>query len=484
MNLRSIGYWGIVGCLLLALNLYSPGEPTGLERLLAGSIILIAAAVNRWGFRSSDIAFMPIFAFGFAIYYAVPIFILVRQATFLSLPMDLMADSINKTLLLCLAGLSLTIIGFYGPWRHAIARIVPTFELDWPDEGAVVVASSLIGVISLVALWVTFRTGLPEAIREPFKVCAETYFLALIALFVLQLKGRLGWMGIALLWGILIPTRVLLGVTQGYFAYGITVGLALCMTYATVRRRIPWGLVILGLVGFLLLQPVKANFRKQVWVNGATNMDQPESEKVEAMIGSFQQGLSAFDALGLETTVSVATERLAQIVTFVWVVVLTPDAVAYWEGESYEPIFWKFVPRAFYPDKPDEVSGGTFGHRYGFVEPFDYTTSINLPQIVEFYINFGIPGVLLGSLLLGVFYRVVHSMFVHPAARFGAVVAVLFIMTKYLAFEINLSLVVAPLHEHLLSVAFMYYAVRFVSALRSESMYRHVHARPAFPEGI
>src|SRR5262249_12283422 len=61
---------------------------------------------------------------------------------------------------------------------------------------------------------------------------------------------------------------------------------------------------------------------------------------------------------------------------------------------------WALIPRAVWPDKPwigggrDVVSDFT-----GITVPFG--TSVGAGQVLEFYVNFGIPGVLLGFLGLG-----------------------------------------------------------------------------------
>jgi hypothetical protein len=256
----------------------------------------------------------------------------------------------------------------------------------------------------------------------------------------------------------------------------------LAITYATLRRRIPWIFLIVGFAGFTIMQPVKANFRKMVWVEGATNKDQSESEKIEAMELAFSNGMTLAEQMGPEKIISIATERLAQIVLFAQIVEYTPHSVPYWKGESYSPLLWKLVPTAVYPTKANEVWGQIFGHRYNLLNPRDYTTSINLPQLVEFYANFGPIGVLVGSLLLGAFYRAIHDMFVHRDLGLGGLVAVLFIMTNFLEFESNFSLIVGFLYEQLLSVAVMYWSViifrRMILGVK-----RARSARPAYVAG-
>jgi len=70
----------------------------------------------------------------------------------------------------------------------------------------------------------------------------------------------------------------------------------------------------------------------------------------------------------------------------------TPSIIPYWKGESYIPIFTKFIPRFLWPDKPQENMGQEFGHRYGILAWDNLTTSMNTPIVAEAYMNFGILG--------------------------------------------------------------------------------------------
>lgn len=79
----------------------------------------------------------------------------------------------------------------------------------------------------------------------------------------------------------------------------------------------------------------------------------------------------------------------------------TPARVPFFAGETLRPLLYVAVPRILWPDKPREDIGNRIGHAYRVLLPDDRATSINLPWIVEFYINFGVKGVVLGLGLAG-----------------------------------------------------------------------------------
>jgi hypothetical protein len=89
----------------------------------------------------------------------------------------------------------------------------------------------------------------------------------------------------------------------------------------------------------------------------------------------------------------------------------TPYIIPYWNGESYLPIFTKFIPRFFWPDKPKENMGQEFGHRYGILAWDNLTTSMNTPIVAEAYMNFGMIG----------FYFVFFFMAIVIASTYNAI---------------------------------------------------------------
>ena len=408
---------------------------------------------------------MPIFVVVYTVYYGLPIFILTPTGLQENFQMPLFEVDIDKCLLLAIAGLVAIILGFYCAGRRRRSSLL-SLELIWEDTRAIEIVSCVVGLLSLPAFWVSGTGLLPSALRQPIALVGDLYYMSVIALFILQLEHRSHLLCRLLLWGVLLPARAAIGILLGRFGFAVLVALVLWLVYTTLRRRTPWLLIVAGFALFCLLQPAKTAFRGMVYSNGVNNIDQPSSEKLEAFTISAELAWNLFKERGAEDVISLATERLAQLIVFVQVAQLTPSTVAYWQGDSYYSLLLKVVPRFIYPAKPEDQIGNDFGHQYSFIARTDYTTSISLPQLVEFYGNFGPIGVVIGSLLVGAFYRVLHDVFFHSCAGFGALVGGLFLLNQWLNFEDNLSLVLGGVFGSLLSIFAFHRAVLAVSAFR------------------
>jgi hypothetical protein len=95
----------------------------------------------------------------------------------------------------------------------------------------------------------------------------------------------------------------------------------------------------------------------------------------------------------------------------------TPEPIPYWGGETYAYFLASLVPRALWPEKPGAAFGNDFGHRYDILASGVYDTSINLPWMVEFYVNFGPWAMLAGMALVGLALRVLVQKLNNPAAN-------------------------------------------------------------------
>jgi len=149
--------------------------------------------------------------------------------------------------------------------------------------------------------------------------------------------------------------------------------------------------------------------------------------------------------------------RVAHLDALSRIIELTPSSVPYWNGETYLPLFTKFIPRFLWPEKPEERLGQEFGHRYGILDQTDSVTSVNLPWISEMYANFGPTGVILGMALVGVLLRYLEMKFNRKRMNILQAVFGLTVMLPLFYQESNLSLMVGGI---LLQVIVFYWLFR------------------------
>lgn len=110
-----------------------------------------------------------------------------------------------------------------------------------------------------------------------------------------------------------------------------------------------------------------------------------------------------------------AAHRIDMLLPLAWIITRTPEDIPYLRGETYYPFLFKLFPRFVFPDKPGDMED--FGQRYGFLPKWNDVNAFRPHQISEFYANFGVWGVVLGTFALGLLYRVIYVVFFHPAAE-------------------------------------------------------------------
>ncbi|HEV2169640.1 MAG TPA: hypothetical protein VGR40_01765, partial [Candidatus Binatus sp.] len=368
---------------LIALNLCAPGAPTLLERMLA-SAILASVALPVWLWMSGadrTIPFMPFLSLVFAYYFALPVFLLRKFAVGLFKP-PIPDHYITLALGYSLVGLYCIFAGYYGPAKLLFAPILPRLNLQWRDTRVVKLVALILGFGGLVAASSHVAALMPESLEQIGVFAADLSMIGICTLVALHLAGKLDWMTAATVWGFLIPIRIAVGLGTGSAASGLIVGVAVAMMFASVRRAIPWKMMALGTVALFILRPAEAPYRMATWGGRLSDAGIVEKTRV---FGDIVYRITLGGAVPTQTLIDFASMRLAQFTVFGEVIADTPAMVPFWNGESYYPILFKPIPRFIMPDKPEELSGSWFGHRYGIILPSNVTTSINLPQVVELY---------------------------------------------------------------------------------------------------
>ncbi len=428
-----------LGFFILALNLYAPAGPTPIQRLLASlTIVLASVPVLLWlSGRDRGIPFMPFFAAIYAVYYALSIFLINEYTHAVHKEIPLSDSSIEKALMLAFLGLGFVFIGYYGFHQRAIARIVPSFNMQWKSYGKVRQLSVIFGIIGLSVYYMKILIPIAVNIRQIVDYATDLVVISILILFVLQLTGRLGILGMGFLWVFLVPCRVLLGLGTGATFQGMQILLLLIFVYATLKHLMPWKAMLAGFVMLIILRAGMGEFRDQSWGVGGTRVMSP-TENVALFLKVAKDSLTG-ESQSYSDAKEFSLRRANSLLIFAEIVEATPARVPFWRGETYYPLLFKPIPRLLYPGKPIEMTGQTFGHRYGFLGKSDLMTSVNLPQLVELYVNFGKVGVILGAFIIGTLYRVVQHLFIHCKMGIGAVVGCIYISNILLVMETGTS---------------------------------------------
>ncbi len=229
-------------------------------------------------------------------------------------------------------------------------------------------------------------------------------YIAYGTFYIMWSRGKLPIYQALTLLLVFVPLEIIKRFSSGLLAELMILGLYIILIIWYERKRIPVIFITITMLMYLAFNPVKSEYRQLTWNDRSAPMN--PIDKVSLFINlavKHYQGANTSVKTSENSTANPAIERSAQILLFSDVMEKTPKLVPYWNGETYLPLFTSFIPRALWSDKPIEMVGNQFGHRYHYLDYNDKITSINLPWIVEMYANFGILGVLIGMPLVGVF---------------------------------------------------------------------------------
>ncbi|HTT74467.1 MAG TPA: hypothetical protein VMF50_00630 [Candidatus Binataceae bacterium] len=442
---RRFGFaFGLAG-LVLALNLFGSANLSLNERLLASLIIIVCALPSWLWLAGNDLAlpFMPFMGMVFTVYYAAPLFLLRDYTTVWSrspLPHTFVARSLE----LVLTGLLCIYAGYYGPVAVLLSTLIARRQMAWRRIGNVKFNGLLFGTAGLLLFTGERALSLPLSFVQLLSFASDLCLLGACILFALQLTNGIGFACGFFLWGVLVPVRLWLGLGTGLTSEGLIIALLLIFTYASVRHRLPWLIIIIGGLSFCVIRPAEQSFRGLTWRGGMME-NATVADKSVLLAGMIRETLSE-SIYGLDGTaddmVQFSMRRLGtDTLTLADVLHDTPRIVPYWNGATYYPLLFKPLPRILFPDKPEEVTGQAFGHRYGLLNQSNFETSYNLPQLIEGYVNFGLPGVVLSMLLFGILYRLVQLTFIHENMGFGSLISGIYLSVKLLQIESATSLV-------------------------------------------
>lgn len=291
---------------------------------------------------------------------------------------------------------------FLAPWMVRVVK--PGWLREIPQRPALRLPTRLLQIGLFFFLVVT---PLSRVIPGLQAISAAGLYLFVVALCLTcwqawqqrDGKGFMLWLAVACS----LPLVTI--VTIGFISYGAAATLVVLIFVSSFYRP-RWQaitaaclVVVLGLSIYVTYMRDRGEIRRIVW--GGESF----SSRYEIMLATFRN----FEAIDLRNQ-----DHLELIDTRINQNGIVGQAVEYIgnqratfaQGKTMVAAMVAPIPRLLWPDKPVFAGSGNLVSDYTG-QKFAEGTSVGVGQVLEFYLNFGYPGTILGFLMLGAILRVV-----------------------------------------------------------------------------
>ena len=358
-------------------------------------------------------------------------------------------DTRGPAVALATLALGLIYVGYYAPWWRRAVRRMPRVSLALPTRAPWMVLGLIyfVGVIArgvlLLDRGATFASlDLPDRLSDDFNLLLQlgsfSQFAVLLAGVYAFRPGRQRWVVVAAVLAVIAPIEAVFTVAFGakhVFAY-LVVGLAGLYHYR-VRRLGGFRFVLVAAAVVVVMFGAVTIYRDRIYkgvLERPTDLAGLATAPVALGGELVAAGPGEFLHAALRTLVNRHTsgETVASILAYGDSVDLEVTGA----DLALIPAF-AFVPRAIWPDKPapfsPQVSSafrGVEGNR----------TSFGITHTGDLYLRHGLVGVVIGSLALGLFYRLLYGWLVdRPGAT--AVGAVLYLALFWRIIFVNAEII-------------------------------------------
>jgi len=412
--------------------------------------------------------FMSLLSVVFILYYVIPALVIFIPA---EIPVDaaglgmsaLIDPDVIDGQVVVLVGLVTLLVTYALPLGRTIGSRLPVPEYDWPPRVALIIGTAMVGfgwsitagrVIGFIPR--ELGTGVIGTLAG-----AEIYANVLLTYVALRYRMRFAILVIVL--------NCLFGGTVGLITSGkerALIGPAMVvLTWILMTRKIRARWVLGGILAVALIYPA-SQFIRTARGNGiplAQLLGRPLNTL--GMVSSFVADTPPSEYLlqGLGSTAA-RTDGLG--VTSV-LVRDTPGLAEFQHGRTLVLFFVAFVPRALWPEKPMIQLGKWVASTYGAGKSIEEASYIAPTQIGEWYINFGVFGVMLGMFLIGIIVRITQeSLLQGPGTAPSMLMASVFLYLLTRKFQASVAGAYSEIVFTIAPILLTHYAFRFLGIAR------------------
>ena len=381
--------------MLGALPVYTPTQ-----RALAWVVFVLGTVPAVLAYkRRSGVPLLELVGAQYAVLFGLPVFSESQLFTIagFSIPSE-------SAITLTIACAALALGAIYA--GYALARRFVHVKVDaliYESSTQRLFAFSVCSVVGSLVIAV-LGVDVPDSFAQPLTVIvSQDLGLALLA--CLYHAGRLSpWqrhVAVAL-----VSVAAIVGFAGGMMQSALQpVAIWILCAWILNRRLAMVGLAALASL-FFLLQPVKGAYRSQVWYGDRDLSVGARVSTYVDLVKNHWGSDAASPADALDDIQNSAANRLSWLMTTARYVDWTPSQVDFKHGETLLYMFYTWVPRFIWQDKPiAQVANKVLPVEYGLqdAESLD-RTMFGVGHVAEAYVNFGLGGIIPLFLVLGALY--------------------------------------------------------------------------------
>ena len=404
------------------------------------SILLMAVClypIMSWRAKGSHGPPMfELICLAYALQFAVPVYLQPNEIMILDKLVLISWSDIQTSLLLTTLGVSLMVIAYVVTTKSRVSSLAPRLDLPMDPRKR----SMFLKFAISVGLGLAFMQAIGRApdnsgpLGAIVRVLINQLNLAIILLAYQIYRERHRNKRTLLMLYALTAVASLLGLSSGMLE-GALIPLALLFIVRwDSTRKLAWRYLILAAAIFLVLNPIKIQYRAQAWF-GDENMSLPARISLwvdlakDNLTGELEQPVTS----GTSGFIQRATSRFDLLHRFAYIGQMTPDVVPFYEGETYAYLVYGWIPRVIWPNKPEASDASRqMDIDYGFLYDVPgQSASIGIGQLPEAWVNFGVPGIVVVLVLQGIFFALLRGLLTGPRSEGGQAIY-LSIMVSFL----------------------------------------------------
>lgn len=413
-------------------------EPVPWNVHLASILLMAVCLYPIMSWRAKGSHGPPMFeliCLAYALQFALPVYLQPNEIMIQEKLVIISWSDVQTSLLLTTLGVSSMVFAYAITTKLNISSRLPQLDLPLePRKRNTFLKFAIFVGVGLALLQAIGRAPDNSGALGAFvRVLTNQLNLAIILLAYEIYRDRHRSKRTLLMMYALTVVAFLLGLSSGMLE-GALIPLALLFIVRwDSTRKLAWGYLVMAAVLFLLLNPIKIEYRAQAWF-GDQDMSLPA--RIGLWVDLAKDNLTGelqSRTAGSGDFIQNATSRFDLLHRFAYVGQMTPEVVPFYEGATYSYLLYGWIPRIVWPGKPQASDASRqmdLDYRFLYDIP-GQSASIGIGQLPEAWANFGAPGIVVVLMLQGMFFALLRGMLTGPRSEGGQAIY-LSIMVSFL----------------------------------------------------